>query len=121
MKRASQKRSTERPLTPAVLHILMVLADGEQHGYAILKEAERLSGGRLRLGPGTLYRSLQELLAQGWIEESVTDPADARRRTYRLSRRGRSVLRVELDRLASLVDAARARDLLSRPGTEGTA
>lgn len=116
------KRNTERPLTPAVLHILLVLADDQRHGYGIMQEVETLSAGRVRLGPGTLYRSLQELLERGWIEErEADDGADPRRRTYRLSRGGRTALRAELDRLAALVDAARARDLLRRPGTEGRA
>lgn len=113
---------SERPMTPAVLHILLVLADDARHGYGIMQEVEALSAGRVRLGPGTLYRSLQELLEQGWIEErEAEDDTDPRRRTYRLSRRGRTALRAELDRLAALVDVARARDLLRRPGAEGSA
>jgi DNA-binding PadR family transcriptional regulator len=110
------KRDAERPLTPAVLHILLVLADGERHGYALMQEVPELSGGRVKLGPGTLYRTLQELLGLGWIEESAADPADARRRTYRLSRRGRQTLQSEMTRLDALVAAARARRVLGPEG-----
>ena len=112
-----KKRDAELPLTPAVLHILLALAGGERHGYALMQEVPTLSEGRVKLGPGTLYRSLQELLELGWIEESAADPVDPRRRTYRLSRRGRAVLLSEMGRLAALVETARARQVL---GTEGT-
>jgi len=109
----SRAPRAERPLTPAVLHILLALAGGERHGYALLQEVPELSGGRLKLGPGTLYRSLSELLTLGWIEESDADPeSDPRRRTYRLSRRGRAALQAEMTRLDALVAAARARRVL---------
>jgi len=103
-------------LTPAVLHILLALAGGERHGYALMQEVPALSAGRVRLGPGTLYRSLQELLDLGWIEEGPPDPADARRRVYRLSRRGRTTLRREMARLDALVAAARERRVLGPEG-----
>ncbi len=107
----------ERPLTPAMLHILLVLAGGERHGYALLTEVPELSGGKVKLGPGTLYRTLQELLALGWIQESAADPLDPRRRTYRLDRRGRTALRAEMARLDALVAAARARRVLGPEGS----
>ncbi|MEO6593615.1 MAG: helix-turn-helix transcriptional regulator [Planctomycetota bacterium] len=105
------------PLSPAVYHILLALAPAERHGYGILQEAAALAGGALRLPPATLYRSLQQLLDAGWIEESDERPDpeldDERRRYYRLSPSGRDVLRADSVRLAALVGAARARRVLS--------
>jgi DNA-binding PadR family transcriptional regulator len=104
------------PLTPAVFHIMLALAGGEGHGYGIMLEVERLTFGRLNLGPGTLYRSIQRMLLDGLIEEtkelegSVED--DERRRYYRLTRFGLDVAREEARRLASVVKAARERKLL---------
>jgi len=113
----ARRNDAEKPLTPAVLHILLALAGGERHGYALMQEVPVLSEGKLRLGPGTLYRTLSELLALGWIEESAAEQDDPRRRTYRLSRRGRAALQREMARLSALVDAARERNVL---GTEGS-
>lgn len=113
----AQRRDADKHLTPAVLHILLALAGGERHGYALMKEVPALSSGKLRLGPGTLYRTLSELLAIGWIEESAAEPADPRRRTYRLSRRGRVALQQEMARLAALVAAARERKVLGLEGS----
>ena len=110
------RKYAEKPLTPAVLHILLALAGGERHGYALMQEVPALSGGKLRLGPGTLYRTLSELLALGWIEESAAEQDDPRRRTYRLSRRGRAALQQEMERLSALVDAARERKVLGAEG-----
>ncbi len=108
------------PLTPAVFHILLALAGGECHGYGIMLEVERLTGGRIRLGPGTLYRSIQRMLVDGLIEETggASGPSleDERRRVYRLSPLGRRVAREEARRLAVLVKASSARGLLDRPG-----
>jgi DNA-binding PadR family transcriptional regulator len=100
------------PLTPAVFHILVTLADGEAHGYAIMQEVNRRSGGIVRLGPGTLYGAISRLLADGLIEESEARPDpemdDTRRRYYRLTKRGSEVLACETERLAELVRAARS-------------
>ena len=108
-------------LTPAVFHILLALADGESHGYGIMQDVERFTNGGTRLGPGTLYRSIQRMLVDGLIEElaiSLHDETDEdRRRYYRLTPKGLSVATREAERLADLVDAARHRDLLvPRPG-----
>lgn len=101
------------PLTPAVLHIMLALAAGEKHGYAIMREVADLSGGTLRLGPGTLYRSIQRMLDDGLIEEldERPDPAldDERRRYYRLTPFGGLVLAAEVERLSRILDVARAR------------
>jgi DNA-binding PadR family transcriptional regulator len=108
-------------LTPAVFHILLALADGESHGYGIMQDVERFTNGGTRLGPGTLYRSIQRMLVDGLIEElamSLHDETDEdRRRYYRLTGKGLAVAKREAQRLADLVDAARHRDLLTtRPG-----
>jgi DNA-binding PadR family transcriptional regulator len=108
-----------RPLTPAMFHILLALAGGERHGYGIMREVEVLSGGALRLGPGSLYGSIKRMLAGGLIEESEErpDPAadDERRRYYRLTDLGRRAAGAEARRLEALVRAARGRRLLDRP------
>jgi DNA-binding PadR family transcriptional regulator len=107
---------TQLALTPAMFHILLALADAERHGYAIMQEVATHSGGALRLGPGTLYGSIKRLLADGLIAESVErpDPAldDERRRYYRLTSAGRQAVADEAQRLAELVDVARAKRLL---------
>jgi DNA-binding PadR family transcriptional regulator len=104
------------PLTPAVFHIMLSLAIGEGHGYGIMLEVERLTSGRLNLGPGTLYRSIQRMLVDGLIEETKdaqeSDEDDERRRYYRLTRFGLEVARAESRRLEALVNAARERKLL---------
>jgi len=100
------------PLTPAVFHILLTLADGEAHGYAMMQEVTRRSGGSVRLGPGTLYGAISRLLEDGVIKESEERPDpemdDTRRRYYRLTKLGGRVLATETERLAELVRAARS-------------
>ena len=104
------------PLTPAVFHILLALADGEKHGYAIMQEVETLTDGKIRLGPGTLYGSIKRLLAGGMIEESDERPDpeqdDERRRYYRLTAFGRRVLGAEAQRLSDLVSVAQSKRIL---------
>jgi DNA-binding PadR family transcriptional regulator len=106
------------PLTTQAFHILLALADGERHGYAIMREVEEGSAGQVRLGPGTLYGAIKRLLEQGVIEElqnrPVTADDDARRRYYRLTAFGKRVLAAEADRLAELVRAVRAKKLTPR-------
>jgi DNA-binding PadR family transcriptional regulator len=108
------------PLTPAVVHVLLSLAGGERHGYAILKDVERQSASRLRFGPGTIYGTLQRLMEAGWVEEAEAPDgaADPRRRYFRLTRDGRSALRAEVDRLGALLDVARAHRIQPR-GSRG--
>ena len=98
------------PLTPAVFHVLLALAGQERHGYAILKEILRLTGGRVRMQAGTLYGTLQRLLDTDLVEEVAAPkrPAtDSRRRYYRLTRIGRRALDDEIERMAALVRVAR--------------
>ncbi len=115
-------RDAERPapLTPSVLHILLSLAAGERHGYAIMQEVREASGGRVRLGPGTLYYSIQRMLEKGLIEEAAERPApeadDERRVYYRITDAGRTAAQVEASRLADLVTLARSRDILQDVG-----
>lgn len=102
------------PLTPVVFHILLALADGERHGYAIAQEAERVSGGRVRMGPGTLYGSIQRVHDAGFIRETFPRSADEeRRRYYALTALGRRVLEAEAARLAALVALAESRGVVS--------
>jgi DNA-binding PadR family transcriptional regulator len=104
------------PLTPAVFHILLALADGEKHGYAIMQEVETLTDGRIHLGPGTLYGSIKRLLAGELIEESDERPDpeldDERRRYYRLTDFGQRVVEEEAERLLQLVRQAKLKKLL---------
>jgi DNA-binding PadR family transcriptional regulator len=116
MKASDKQVASFLPLTPAVFSILLALAGGEKHGYAMMQEIAHSSVGALRLGPGTLYRSIKQLVAAGLIEESGDRPDptldDERRRYYRLSAFGRRVLTAEAERLARLVGQARAQGLL---------
>jgi DNA-binding PadR family transcriptional regulator len=100
------------PITPAVFHILLALGDGEAHGYAIMQDVGKRSGGVIRLGPGTLYGAIGRMLEDGLIEECDERPDpemdDARRRYYRLTSLGGGVLAMETKRLADLVRAARS-------------
>ena len=100
------------PLPLATFHILLALCDDDRHGYAILQEVARRTGGELRLSAGTLYRSIQRMLEQGLLEERRERPApeqdDERRRYYRITPFGSAVARAEAERLNALVRLARA-------------
>lgn len=104
------------PLSPAVFHILLALATGEMHGYAIMHEVAILSDGQVNLGPGTLYGSIKKMLAAGLIAESDRRPDpkldDERRRYYRITDQGRRLLGAEAERLSRLVRVARSKRLL---------
>jgi DNA-binding PadR family transcriptional regulator len=100
------------PLPSAAFQILLALAGEDLHGYAIMRQVEEQTSGRVRLGPGTLYSSIQTLLEEGLIEETngaADESADDRRRHYRLTSPGRKAARYEADRLADLLRVARAR------------
>lgn len=101
------------PLTPLSLGVLLALAEGPRHGYALLKALDRQSDGRLTPGTGTLYAALQRMIDERLLEEAERPPGeDARRRYYAVTALGRSVARAELRRLADLMEAAGARVLL---------
>src|SRR5215470_17640224 len=111
------ERLDRASITPAVFQIMVALADGELHGYGIMQDVDRVTNGETKLGPGTLYRSIQRMVVEGLIEEldiALDNEADDdRRRYYRLTDRGRAVAAAEANRLAMLVDAARARQLIA--------
>jgi DNA-binding PadR family transcriptional regulator len=103
------------PLGPHALHILVALADGARHGYGIKQEVEERTGGAVRLGPGTLYETIQRLEQLGLIVEAAVpanDTGERRRRYYRLTPAGLRVLKAEVARLADLVALARSRKAL---------
>ena len=106
------------PLPAAVFHILVSLADADRHGYAIIQDVAARTDGGVKLGPGTLYRSIQRMIEQELITETDARPApdddDERRRYYRITALGRGVARAEAERLSGLVRLARASGLLSR-------
>jgi DNA-binding PadR family transcriptional regulator len=111
--------NSDSPLTPAVFHILLALADEERHGYGIMQDIETRTQGKVRLGPGTLYGSIKRMMADGLIEESDERPDplldDERRRYYRLTATGRRAVEAEASRLQQLVQIARSKNLLRRP------
>lgn len=104
------------PLTPVVLHILLALSDGPLHGYAIAQQVESLTHDHVRMGPGTLYGSLQRMIDDALVEPAAAKASEHRRRNYKLTALGRRVLALELQRLEAVVSLARARQLLRRPG-----
>jgi DNA-binding PadR family transcriptional regulator len=99
------------PLSPVVFSILLSLSSAEKHGYAIMKEAAETDGGSLRMGPGTLYGSLDRMIRAALVEESGLSD-DERRRYYRITRLGRKVLAAEMARLTHALKAARRRGIL---------
>lgn len=105
------------PLSPAVFHILLALADGEKHGYGIMKEITQRTDGSMRIGPGTLYGSIGRMLESGLIEASTDRPDpeldDERRRYYRLTNFGLRVAEAESRRLAQLLRIAQAKQVLA--------
>lgn len=123
-KRAARHPAKERnpedflPLTPAMFHILLALADRERHGYHIMQEVDERTEGKVRLGPGTLYGSIKRMLADGLVQETEERPDaemdDERRRYYRLTDFGFRVASAEAERLARLVKMARGKKLLSK-------
>ncbi len=99
------------PLPPVTFHILMALSDADRHGYAIIQAVAARTDGAVKLGAGTLYRSIHRMLNDGLVEELRQRPApeedDERRRYYRLTPFGLAVARAEAKRLAGLVRLAR--------------
>jgi DNA-binding PadR family transcriptional regulator len=127
MNKPNQDPVSFLPLSPAVFHILLALADQERHGYGIMQEVKVRTDDQVRLVPGTLYGAIKRLLAKGLIEEAGERPDpeldDERRRYYRLTNFGQKVLSAEAARLADLVRQAQAKQLLSgwslNPATGG--
>jgi DNA-binding PadR family transcriptional regulator len=106
------------PLPEATLHILLALGEGDRHGYGIIQDVAARTDGALKLGAGTLYRSIQRMLEQGLIVETSQRPApeddDERRRYYRITAFGRAVARADAARLLRLVNLARAGGFVPR-------
>ena len=104
------------PLPSAAFHILLSLADEDLHGYAIMRSVEEQTEGRMRLGPGTLYSSIQALLEEGAVEEIDGkldhEPGHARRRYYHLTPSGRKLAQTEANRMADLLRIARSKRIL---------
>jgi DNA-binding PadR family transcriptional regulator len=122
MTRKEREPEAFLPLTPAVFHILLALADRERHGYGIMQDIAERTDGAMRMGPGTLYGSIKRMLADGLIEKSSERPDpeldDERRRYYRLTDLGRRVLGAEARRLEQLLRIAQAKRVLPVPGPE---
>ena len=118
-----EKKDTEPylPLTPAMFHVLLALADGEKHGYAIMKDVTQRTEGKVRLSAGTLYGIITRLLSDGLIVEARQRPApaldDERRRYYQLSDFGRRVAIAEAERMEEALALARAKRLVVKPRT----
>jgi DNA-binding PadR family transcriptional regulator len=104
------------PLPSAAFQILLAVADEDRHGYGIMRQVAEQTGGRMRLGPGTLYSSIQALLEEGFIEEAGAREdaklGDERRRYYRLTSAGRKVACSEAEKLAGILRVARSKKLL---------
>jgi DNA-binding PadR family transcriptional regulator len=101
------------PLPTAAFHIMVSLADEDLHGYEIMRRVEEQTGGRTRLGPGTLYSSIQALLEAGFIvEAAAAEATDERRRYYRLTAAGRKAAREEAERMADVLRLARTKKIL---------
>jgi DNA-binding PadR family transcriptional regulator len=100
------------PLPSAAFQILLSLAEENLHGYGIMRRVEEQTGGRIRLGPGTLYSSIQAMVEEGLIEEVAGDNSLERRRYYRLTAQGRKVARAEAENLANTLRVARTRKIL---------
>jgi DNA-binding PadR family transcriptional regulator len=108
------------PLTPLSLAVLMALADGPMHGYALMKEIERQALGRMRPGTGTMYAALDRMIAEGLLAESTRPRGeDERRRYYAITAWGRAVARAELERLAKLVELGAEKALAPRWSGKG--
>jgi DNA-binding PadR family transcriptional regulator len=121
---ARKTRAVELPLTHLTYHILLVLADGDLHGYAMIQEIEVKSGGTLRPTTGALYLALQRMEEEGLVRESprqLEPGEDSRRRYYRMTREGRLLARAESERLAALVNVALEKRLVGESAARGGA
>jgi DNA-binding PadR family transcriptional regulator len=108
------------PLPSSSFHVLLVLAEAEKHGYAIMREVDRISEGAVRMGPGTLYGTIKRLLEMGLVEESGERPDpeldDERRRYYRITGLGERVVTAEVRRLSRMIERSVLKRLSPRLG-----
>jgi DNA-binding PadR family transcriptional regulator len=111
------------PLTPAVFHILLALARGEMHGYEIMKAVRQDSGGRVKMGNGTLYGSVKRMLADGLVADAGerAEGDDTRRKYYRLTDLGRETMNAEIQRYRDTLEAIRKKELIPALRTENAA
>lgn len=111
-----RQKQYRQALTPSVFYILFALCEKERHGYEIMKQTEYDSGGKIEMGPGTLYGNIKRMLADGLIEEAnkrpVPESDDERRKYYRLTDLGRKQLSMELERYSTAIKLAGKRNLL---------
>ena len=118
MARDKRKPTDLLPLTPGMFHVLIALADGEKHGYAIIKEVARRTDGAIRPSAGTLYTLIRRFVQEGVIVESDERPDasldDERRRYYRITDFGRNVAHAEAVRMESTLSMARAKNLIPK-------
>lgn len=116
----NQDEAATPPLKPQVFEVLLTLADGPRHGYAIMHEVEERTRGRVRVLPGTLYRFLHRLVEEGLLlelpEASGGDDTDRKRRTYKLTARGHEAVRAETERLQATLEVALAMRVLDTKG-----
>jgi DNA-binding PadR family transcriptional regulator len=105
-------KKPQAPLTPAVFHILLALADGPLHGYGIMQAVDLSASGEPSMGPGTIYGSLQRMEEAGLVKE-LTTRTDDRRRVFALQPAGRRALALEAERLARLAALVRAKHLIA--------
>ncbi|MBN1168972.1 PadR family transcriptional regulator [Candidatus Woesebacteria bacterium] len=103
--------SLSEPLTPAVFYILLALSLRQRHGYNIMKQVEKDSHGKIKMGPGTLYGSIKRMLKAGLIVE-VDNPEDERRKFYKLTKKGQKNLSAELKRFEDIVSLAKSKKIL---------
>ena len=119
-----KKNKNKKPLTPAVLHILLVLSIRERHGYGIMKQVEADSQEKVNMGPGTLYGSIGRMIEAGLIHESDkkidAKLDDERRIYYKITGLGKRTLAAELERYREVVGVARQKRLVPKPMTNGT-
>ena len=95
------------PISESYYYILLCLSKGDNHGYGIMQMTERLSGGDVRIGSGTMYGATSNMMKKGWIDEIIsTEPGVERRRLYRLTDLGREILRNEIARLRRMLGSA---------------
>lgn len=115
---SNKESASQVSLSPAMFYVLLSLADGDKHGYAILKEVSQNSDGKVRLSAGTLYGVIRKLQTEGYIVEAETRPRaaldDERRRYYRLTPQGKTVASAEAQRMEQLVNIARSKLLLRK-------
>jgi DNA-binding PadR family transcriptional regulator len=112
------KTESTSPLTEATFFILLSLSPAPKHGYAIMKDVTELSKGRIVFSTGTLYGAIRRLLEQGWIKrvsDPEPNPTDRERKSYTLTEKGRKVVNAEIERLQSLLAAAKHRTAASPP------